>query len=63
MMVVGGAVIPEVQGLLADRFGYQHSFLIMLLCYVYLVYFALSGHKIRQPRFTSLPNYVPPVDI
>ncbi len=63
MMVVGGAVIPEVQGLLADRFGYQHSFLIVLLCYVYLVYFALSGHKIRQPRFTSLPNYVPPVDI
>ncbi len=50
-MVVGGAVIPELQGLLADRFGYQHSFAIVLLCYAYIVFFALSGHKVRQPRF------------
>jgi len=48
MMVVGGAVIPEIQGLLADKFGYQHSFAIVLLCYAYLVYFALSGYRIRQ---------------
>jgi len=63
MMVVGGAVIPEIQGLLADKFGYQHSFAIVLLCYAYLVYFALRGHRIRQPRFASLPDYVPPVEI
>ena len=63
MMVVGGAIIPELQGLLADKFGYQHSFIIVLLCYAYLFYFALSGYKIRQPRFDSLPDYVPPVEI
>ncbi len=63
MMVVGGAIIPEVQGLLADKFGYQHSFIIVLLCYAYLLYFALSGYKVRQPRFDSLPHYVPPVEI
>jgi len=63
MMVVGGAIIPELQGLLADKFGYQHSFIIVLLCYAYLLYFALSGYKIRQPRFDSLPDYVPPVEI
>jgi MFS transporter, FHS family, L-fucose permease len=63
MMVVGGAVIPEIQGLLADKFGYQHSFVIVLLCYAYLVYFALSGYRIQQPRFASLPEYVPPVEI
>ena len=62
-MVVGGAVIPEVQGFLADRFGYQHSFAVVLLCYAYLIYFALSGYKIRQPRFPTLPGYVAPVDI
>ena len=33
-MVVGGAVIPEIQGFLADTFGYQPSFVIVLLCYV-----------------------------
>ncbi len=62
-MVVGGAVIPELQGLLADKFGYQHSFIIVLLCYAYLIYFALSGYKVRQPRFPSLPEYLPPVEI
>jgi len=44
-MVVGGAVIPEIQGLLADTFGYQKSFSIVLLCYAYLIYFALAGHR------------------
>ena len=63
MMVVGGAIVPEIQGLLADKFGYQHSFVIVLLCYAYLLYFALSGYKVRQPRFASLPNYIPPVEI
>jgi FHS family L-fucose permease-like MFS transporter len=46
-MVVGGAIIPEIQGLLADHFGYQPSFLVVLACYVYLVYFALSGYRNR----------------
>ena len=62
-MVVGGAIIPEIQGLLADKFGYQPSFIIVLLCYAYLLYFALSGYKIREPRFPSLPTYVPPIEI
>jgi FHS family L-fucose permease-like MFS transporter len=44
-MVVGGAVIPEIQGLLADKFDYQHSFAIVLLCYLYILFFALRGHR------------------
>ncbi len=44
-MVVGGAVIPEIQGWVADRFGYQHSFGIVLACYLYVLFFALYGHK------------------
>jgi MFS transporter, FHS family, L-fucose permease len=44
-MVVGGAVIPGIQGLLADKLGYQHSFVIVLACYLYLIFFAVSGHK------------------
>ena len=47
-MVVGGAVIPEIQGFLADSFGYQKSFLIVLICYAYLVSFALIGHRNRN---------------
>jgi FHS family L-fucose permease-like MFS transporter len=56
MMVVGGAIIPEVQGFLADKFGYRHSFIIVLFCYAYVIYFALSGHKVRRTRYSSLPD-------
>ena len=62
MMVVGGAIIPEVQGLLADKFGYQPSYVIVLLCYAYVLFFALSGYKIKQPRFASIPDDAPPVE-
>ena len=44
-MVVGGAVIPEIQGLLADRFGYQASFVVVLACYLYVLFFALYGYR------------------
>jgi FHS family L-fucose permease-like MFS transporter len=51
MGVVGGAIIPMIQGVLIDTpvFGYtvglQNSFAITFLCYVYLVYYALIGYK------------------
>ncbi|MEY3418174.1 MAG: hypothetical protein RL060_2286, partial [Bacteroidota bacterium] len=51
MGVVGGAIIPMLQGVLIDTpvFGYvvglQNSFVITFFCYVYLVYYALSGYK------------------
>jgi FHS family L-fucose permease-like MFS transporter len=44
-MVVGGAVIPEIQGFIADHFGYQPSFGIVLACYLYILFFALRGHR------------------
>ena len=31
--------------------------------FTYLIYFGASGYKVRQPRFASLPDYVPPVGI
>ncbi|WP_264769526.1 sugar MFS transporter [Coxiella burnetii] len=34
MAIVGGAIIPELQGLLADYIGLQHSFILLLVSYV-----------------------------
>jgi MFS transporter, FHS family, L-fucose permease len=46
MMVVGGAIIPVIQGLIVDiTHNYPASFLIVLLCYAYILFFALTGHK------------------
>jgi FHS family L-fucose permease-like MFS transporter len=56
-MIVGGAVIPEIQGFLADRYGYQKSFLIVLLCYAYVLFFAVYGHR---PSGPTLLEDLPP---
>jgi FHS family L-fucose permease-like MFS transporter len=58
MMVVGGAIIPLIQGKLAGRFGYQPSFAIILLCYAYILYFGLTGHRVRQSGFAPAPELV-----
>lgn len=48
MAIVGGAVIPPLQGLFADITGnFQLSFLVPLLCYVYIVYYGFAGYKIK----------------
>jgi len=46
MAIVGGAIIPELQGVLADRIGLHHAFVLPVLCYLYILFFAVKG----QPR-------------
>ena len=41
--IVGGAVIPLLQGALADHFGIHRAFILPAFCYVYIIYFALRG--------------------
>ncbi len=48
MAIVGGAVIPRLQGMLADHIGLQEAFILPLLCYLYIVFYGLSGSKIRS---------------
>ena len=48
MMIVGGALIPPLQGVLADNFGVQRSFVLPLVCYVYLLFYGIWGHRIKK---------------
>jgi FHS family L-fucose permease-like MFS transporter len=41
--IVGGALIPVVQGIAADSVGIQMSFAVPMLCYVYIAWYALRG--------------------
>lgn len=45
--IVGGAVIPPIFGLLKDLFGAQNAYWICLPCFLYILYYALVGYKIR----------------
>jgi FHS family L-fucose permease-like MFS transporter len=41
--IVGGAIIPLVQGFIADRVGIHHAFFLPAICYLYIVFFAIKG--------------------
>jgi FHS family L-fucose permease-like MFS transporter len=45
--IVGGAIIPELQGLIADRIGIHHAFFLPILCYAYIVFYAFIGSRRR----------------
>ena len=45
MAIVGGAILPVAQGAIADRIGVHHAFLLPVLCYLYIVYYAFRGSR------------------
>ena len=46
MMILGGAVVPPLQGLIADSYNAHIAFAIPLICYAYLAWYGFSGSKI-----------------
>ncbi len=44
LAIVGGAIIPLLQGVLADLVGLQISFILPIICYLFIVYYAISGY-------------------
>jgi FHS family L-fucose permease-like MFS transporter len=50
MAIVGGAIIPLAQGWIADKIGIHHAFFLPVICYVYILFFALSGAKPNSQR-------------
>ena len=51
MAIVGGAILPLVQGTIADRIGLHHAFFVPVICYVYILFYGLSGSKPNSERF------------
>jgi FHS family L-fucose permease-like MFS transporter len=48
MAIVGGAIVPFVQGFVADSAGLQPSFLVPALCYGFILYFGLRFANIYR---------------
>ena len=53
MAIVGGAIIPVAQGAIADRIGIHHAFFLPVICYLYILFFALSGSKPNSQRYAK----------
>ncbi|RIH66855.1 glucose/galactose MFS transporter [Mariniphaga sediminis] len=48
--IVGGAVIPTIYGFLKDAIGAQNAYWVAVPCFLFILYYALSGHKIRTSK-------------
>ncbi len=50
MMILGGGIIPPIQGKLSDIIGIHHSFIVAALCFVYLSFFAFAVKGILKKQ-------------
>jgi MFS transporter, FHS family, L-fucose permease len=51
MAIVGGAILPLIQGVIADHIGLHHAFFVPLICYLFILFYALSGSKPNSERY------------
>src|SRR5215468_8224522 len=51
MAIVGGAILPVIPGVIADHSGIHHAFVLPVICYLYILYYGLSGSKPNSERY------------
>lgn len=56
MMILGGGIIPPIQGKLADIIGIQNSFIVGVFCFIYLLYFAVKAKQILKSQGIDFEN-------
>jgi FHS family L-fucose permease-like MFS transporter len=49
MAIIGGAAFPAIMGYMSDLSSIQQAFVIPLLCYIFVFYFAAWGSKPAKP--------------
>lgn len=53
LAIVGGAIIPLIQGVFADQWGVQASFIVPFVCYIYIAFYGLRGYKPRPVQLAQ----------
>ena len=56
MMILGGALIPPLQGKLSDIIGIQPSFIVGAICFAYILFFAVYVNKLLKKQGVSLDS-------
>ncbi|WNC73082.1 L-fucose:H+ symporter permease [Thalassotalea psychrophila] len=50
LAIAGGAIVPMIQGILADLIGIQLAFIVPVFCYLYIVFYGVKGASIRLDK-------------
>nr|WP_294859241.1 MFS transporter [uncultured Fluviicola sp.] len=58
MMILGGGLIPPIQGKLSDIIGIQPSFIVGAICFAYITFFAIFVNKLLKKQGISLDSDV-----
>ena len=53
MAIIGVATFPALMGFISDRSSIQDSFVVPLVCYAVVLYFAIWGYKPEQPQVAA----------
>lgn len=48
MAILGGAILPPLQGHVADRWSLQVSYIVPLVAYAYVAFYGWKGHKVGR---------------
>jgi MFS transporter, FHS family, L-fucose permease len=56
MAIVGGAIIPILEGAVADRIGLHLAFVLPAVCYLYIVYYGFRGSQTREAHGQALSS-------
>lgn len=57
MGISGGAILPLIYGKLGDMLNLQMAYIVLIPCYLYILYFAIAGHKVGyKPTKKTIRN-------
>jgi FHS family L-fucose permease-like MFS transporter len=56
MMILGGGIIPPIQGKLADIIGIHNSYIIPVICFAYLAFYAIKVSSILKKQGIDLSS-------
>ena len=59
MGLCGNAILPLIYGHLADMYSLRFGYWVLIPCFLYLVFFAVKGHKIDSWKSVSYTHLNP----
>jgi FHS family L-fucose permease-like MFS transporter len=58
MMILGGAIIPPLQGALADKIGIHESYIVAIICFIYLIWHSLQTRSVLKKQGLDFDNMI-----
>lgn len=56
MGIAGGAIIPLIYGRIADVLNLQQAYIILIPCYLIILYFSIWGHRLKPTTSKLVPS-------